>query len=60
MRCWQRKCIILLVLKREKMHDKQRSQVSLVIKEAQNQKKIKAKDPNNASTKFVEYIPFWV
>jgi len=50
----------LLVLKREKMHDKQRSQVSLVIKEAQNQKKIKAKDPNNASTKFVEYIPFWV
>ncbi|HUH50642.1 MAG TPA: ATP-binding protein [Flavobacterium sp.] len=45
---------------RFKMHDKQRSQVSLVIKEALNQKRIKAKDPNNASTKFVEYIPFWV
>lgn len=44
---------------RFKMHEKQRSQVSLVIKEALAQNKIKAKDPNNASTKFVEYIPFW-
>eukprot|EP00731_Ephydatia_muelleri_P032978 g32978.t1 len=45
---------------RFKMHDKQRSQVSLVIKEALNQNIIKAKDPNNLSTKFVEYIPSWV
>lgn len=44
---------------RFKMHDKQRSQVSLVIKEALEQNKIKPKDPNSASTKFVEYIPFW-
>lgn len=44
---------------RFKMHDKQRSQVSLVIKEALNQSRIKPKDPNNASTKFVEYVPFW-
>lgn len=44
---------------RFKMHEKQRPQVSLVIKEALAQGKIKAKDPNNASTKFVEYIPSW-
>lgn len=44
---------------RFKMHDKQRSQVSLVIKEALTQKRIKPKDPDNASTKFVEYIPIW-
>lgn len=44
---------------RFKMHDKQRSQVSLVIKEALTQNRIKPKDPNNASTKFVEYVPFW-
>lgn len=44
---------------RFKMHDKQRSQVSLVIKEALAQKRIKPRDPNNASTKFVEYVPFW-
>lgn len=44
---------------RLKMHEKQRPQVSLVIKEAISQGKIKAKDPNNQSTKFAEYIPFW-
>jgi ATP-dependent DNA helicase RecG len=44
---------------RFKMHDKQRSQVSLVIKEALNRNIIKPKDPNNASTKFAEYVPFW-
>jgi predicted HTH transcriptional regulator len=44
---------------RFKMHDKQRPQISLVIKEALAQGKIKPKDPNNASTKFVEYIPIW-
>ncbi|MGB4599720.1 MAG: ATP-binding protein [Trichlorobacter sp.] len=44
---------------RFKMHDKQRPQVSLVIKEALAQGKIKPKDPNNVSTKFAEYIPSW-
>lgn len=41
------------------MSDRQRPQVSLVIKEALAQNKIKPKDPNNASTKYAEYIPFW-
>lgn len=44
---------------RFKMHEKQRPQVSLVIKEALAQGKIKPKDPNSTSTKFVEYIPVW-
>ena len=44
---------------RFKMSERQRPQVSLVIKEALAQNKIKSKDPNNASTKYVEYIPFW-
>lgn len=44
---------------RFKMHEKQRPQVSLVIKEALAKGKIKAKDPDNESTKFAEYIPFW-
>lgn len=44
---------------RFKMHEKQRPQVSLVIKEAIAQGKIKPKDANNASTKFAEYIPVW-
>jgi ATP-dependent DNA helicase RecG len=44
---------------RFKMHDKQRPQVSLVIKESLAKGKIKPKDPDNASTKFVEYIPYW-
>ena len=44
---------------RFKMHEKQRPQVSLVIKEALSLGKIRPKDPNNVSTKFAEYIPFW-
>jgi len=44
---------------RFKMHEKQRPQVSLVIKDALAQGKIKPKDPKNVSTKFIEYIPFW-
>ncbi len=44
---------------RFKMHEKQRPQVSLVIKEALSLGKIKPRDPNNVSTKFAEYIPFW-
>lgn len=41
------------------MHEKQSPQISLVIKEALAQGKIKHKDPNNVSTKFAEYIPAW-
>jgi len=41
------------------MNEKQRPQVSLVIKEALRLGKIKPKDPDTKSTKFVEYIPFW-
>ena len=44
---------------RFKMHEKQRPQVSLVIKEALSLGKIKPRDPNNSSMKFAEYIPFW-
>jgi ATP-dependent DNA helicase RecG len=44
---------------RFKMHDKQRPQVSLVIKDALAVGKIKPRDPNNQSMKFAEYIPFW-
>ena len=44
---------------RFKMSERQRPQISLVIKEALAQNKIKPKDPNNTSTKYVEYIPFW-
>ena len=44
---------------RFKMPEKQRSQISIVIKEALLQKKIKPRDPKNSSTKFAEYIPFW-
>ena len=45
---------------RFKMSERQRPQVSLVIKEALAQNIIKPKDPNNTSMKFVEYIPYWV
>lgn len=45
---------------RFKMHEKRRPQVSLVIKDALAQKRIKPKDPNNTSMKYAEYIPFWV
>ncbi|GHT62421.1 transcriptional regulator [Bacteroidia bacterium] len=44
---------------RFKMSERQRPQVSLVIKEALLQNKIKPRDPNNVSTKFAEYIPVW-
>jgi len=44
---------------RFRMHEKQRPQVSLVIKEALRLGKIKPKDPNNESTKFAEYVPYW-
>ena len=44
---------------RFKMSERQRPQISLVIKEALAINKIKPKDPDNVSTKYVEYIPFW-
>lgn len=44
---------------RFRMHEKQRPQISIVIKEALKAGKIKPKDPNNESTKFAEYIPYW-
>lgn len=45
--------------KRFKMHEKQRLQVSLIIKDALAQGKIKPKYPENISTKYAEYIPWW-
>ncbi|WP_299287925.1 ATP-binding protein [uncultured Mucilaginibacter sp.] len=44
---------------RFKMSERQRPQVSIVIKNALIQGRIKPKDPLNASTKYVEYIPYW-
>lgn len=44
---------------RFKMSERQRPQVSLVIKNTLGAGKIKLKDPDNNSTKFVEYIPYW-
>lgn len=44
---------------RFRMHEKQRPQVSLVIKDALQQGRIKPRDPDNTSSKFIEYIPFW-
>jgi predicted HTH transcriptional regulator len=44
---------------RFKMHEKQRPQVSIVIKEAMQLGKIKLRNPESDSTKFTEYIPYW-
>lgn len=44
---------------RFKMSERQRSQVSLVIKNTLEKGRIKLKDPENNSTKFAEYIPYW-
>ncbi len=44
---------------RFKMSERQRPQVSLVIKNTLAAGKIKLKDPDNNSTKFVEYVPYW-
>lgn len=44
---------------RFQMSERQRSQISLVIKNTLDKGKIKPKDPENSSTKFVEYIPYW-
>lgn len=45
--------------KRFGMHDKQAAQISLLIKEAIEAGRIKAKDPDNVSKKFSIYIPYW-
>ncbi|UFS62631.1 putative DNA binding domain-containing protein [Sulfurimonas sp. HSL-3221] len=44
---------------RFKMHEKQRSMVSRLIKEGVEKKLIKPKNPESESSKFAEYIPFW-
>ncbi|MDH1603788.1 ATP-binding protein [Empedobacter sp. GD03739] len=41
------------------MHDKQASQISLLIKEAIEAGKIKPKEDGNVSKKFSKYIPYW-
>lgn len=45
--------------KRFGMHDKQASQISLLIKDAIEAGKIKPKDPENVSKKFSLYVPYW-
>lgn len=45
--------------KRFGMHDKQASQISLLIKESMDAGKIKAKDTDNVSKKFSLYVPYW-
>lgn len=44
---------------RFKMHDKQSSQISRLIKDALDRGKIKPKSPENESKKFTNYIPYW-
>lgn len=41
------------------MHDKQASQISLLIKDAIDAGKIKPKEEGNISKKFSKYIPYW-
>lgn len=44
---------------RLKMHEKKRTQVSNLIRDAVAAGRIKRKDPDSASSKFAEYIPYW-
>jgi len=44
---------------RLKMHEKQRTQVSNLIRDALDAGRIKRKDPTSSSSKFAEYIPYW-
>lgn len=44
---------------RLKMHEKQRTQVSNLIRDAVEAGRIKRKDPTSTSSKFVEYLPYW-
>ena len=41
------------------MHDKQASQISLLIKDTMDVGKIKPKDLANVSKKFSLYVPYW-
>ena len=45
---------------RLKVPEKSRSMISRVIKDATEAGKVKAKNPDNPSTKFTEYVPYWV
>jgi predicted HTH transcriptional regulator len=44
---------------RFKMHEKQRSMISRLIKESLDKGKIVPRDPKNKSIKFAEYLPYW-
>lgn len=44
---------------RFKMHDKQASQISRLIKDALEIGRIKPKDPDSDSKKFTKYVPYW-
>jgi len=44
---------------RFKLHEKRRTAVSNLLKEAAEKGRIKRKDPDAKSSKFVEYVPYW-
>lgn len=44
---------------RLKMHEKQRTQVSNLIRDAVVAGRIKRKNMDSTSSKFAEYIPYW-
>lgn len=44
---------------RLRMPEKHRSMVSVLIQKAVEQKRIKPADPDNASLRFTEYLPYW-
>lgn len=44
---------------RFKMQERQRTQVSNLIRDAVNAGRIKRKDPDSSSSKFAEYVPYW-
>lgn len=44
---------------RLRLAEKQRTQVSRVLKDALTAKRIKNKDPDSKSSKFTDYIPYW-
>lgn len=47
------------VRKRFRLHEKHRTAISNLLKEVAEKGRIKRKDPDGTSTKFVEYIPYW-
>lgn len=46
--------------RRFKMHDKKRVTISKLINQAVEKRVIKPKNPDNLSSKYAEYIPYWV